>query len=78
MSILLAVSILSFIILIIHIECQKVAKQCEYHCENEKQKAWNRPGYTFQSNGCGSMGIRVNVDERIQHCCDTHDSCYGS
>merc|ERR1712003_449366 len=21
--------------------------------------------------------MRVNVDERIKHCCDFHDSCYG-
>eukprot|EP00484_Ammonia_sp_Unknown_P024470 CAMPEP_0197025110 /NCGR_PEP_ID=MMETSP1384-20130603/5541_1 /TAXON_ID=29189 /ORGANISM="Ammonia sp." /LENGTH=166 /DNA_ID=CAMNT_0042453601 /DNA_START=130 /DNA_END=630 /DNA_ORIENTATION=+ len=23
------------------------------------------------------MGIKVNVDARIAHCCDEHDACYG-
>eukprot|EP01084_Bolivina_argentea_P262374 443659_1 len=56
---------------------QNVANTCEYHCPHEDESPWNKKGHLFSSNGCGSMGIRVNLDSRIEHCCDTHDACYS-
>mmetsp|Transcript_40390 Transcript_40390/g.66343 ORF Transcript_40390/g.66343 Transcript_40390/m.66343 type:complete len:230 (+) Transcript_40390:28-717(+) len=56
---------------------QKLSNSCEYHCTDHRQTPWNKPDYVYQSNGCGAMGIKVNVDPRIKHCCNTHDACYG-
>ena len=50
---------------------------CEYRCRNKGERPWNKKGHTFSSNGCGSMGITVSLDSRIEHCCDTHDACYS-
>lgn len=70
--------IIALFCLIIKNNAQKMQNSCEYHCPDKKKTPWNKKGYVFQSNGCGAMGMRVNVDQRIKHCCDTHDSCYGS
>ena len=54
------------------------ANTCEYHCEDKKQTPWMKIDHVFTSNGCGSMGIQISLDKRIEPCCDTHDACYSS
>eukprot|EP00483_Globobulimina_turgida_P001601 UN01603 len=56
---------------------QNVANTCEYHCHHEDETPCNKKGHLFTSNGCGSMGIKVTLDPRVEHCCDTHDACYA-
>ena len=55
----------------------KSADKCEFNCPNKDETPWHPKGAAFTSNGCGSMGIQVKLDERVEGCCDTHDACYA-
>ena len=51
--------------------------QCEFKCPNKDQTPWHPKDFEFTTNGCGSMGLKVQLDPRIEGCCDTHDACYS-
>jgi secretory phospholipase A2 len=52
---------------------------CKYTCKNGN-KPVQEPGHTPSSNGCGSYGIKVDVDDvpGMEDCCHKHDYCYDT
>lgn len=53
--------------------------ECIYKCKNGNQPK-PKVGYKVSSNGCGSYGIKVDVDEipGMEDCCHAHDHCYDT
>ncbi|WAQ95910.1 PG12B-like protein [Mya arenaria] len=53
--------------------------ECKFTCPNGDVPK-PRPGHRPSSNGCGSYGIQIDVDEIPggTKCCDVHDKCYDT
>jgi hypothetical protein len=59
-------------------------KGCEHVCPPEQVPFFRdevRHSHStaplFTSNGCGSAGIRIGVEEHLTDCCHVHDACYS-
>lgn len=52
---------------------------CEFSCPKGTEKVKN-PKHVASSNGCGSYGIQIVMDNfpKITRCCNEHDYCYGT
>ena len=58
-------------------------KDCDHKCPKDKapffrEKLLSDPSATiFSSNGCGSSGVKIVVDDNLTPCCHVHDACYS-
>ncbi|KAL4239619.1 hypothetical protein ACF0H5_000428 [Mactra antiquata] len=54
-------------------------EECNYKCENGNSPI-SKPGHVTSSNGCGSYGIKIDVEDLpgMETCCDNHDICYDT
>ena len=54
-------------------------KQCKMDCP-QGSVPLPRPGHVPTSNGCGSLGIKLDTSmfPGFEKCCDSHDKCYDT
>ncbi|XP_028411805.1 group XIIA secretory phospholipase A2-like [Dendronephthya gigantea] len=54
-------------------------KECKMSCP-EGSVPLPRPGHVPSSNGCGSLGIKLDTSmfPGFEGCCDSHDKCYDT
>ncbi|CAB4022907.1 group XIIA secretory phospholipase A2-like [Paramuricea clavata] len=54
-------------------------KECKMDCPKDSVPL-PRPGHVPSSNGCGSLGIKLDTSmfPGFEKCCDSHDKCYDT
>ena len=54
-------------------------KECKMECPKGSVPL-PRPGHVPSSNGCGSLGIKLDTSmfPGFEKCCDSHDKCYDT
>ncbi|GAB6028467.1 Phospholipase A2, group XIIA [Chamberlinius hualienensis] len=58
-----------------------IEENCEFQCPKDSTPRQN-PRYKRHTNGCGSLGVKWEMDllpvEQLSTCCDKHDYCYDT
>jgi len=71
------INIIYFLLFVNLISCESNNNECKFTCPNKNHKPLLNKEYIFTSNGCGAHGIKINVNNDIEECCDLHDACYS-